>query len=83
MKESSLLENIDKIHTTEMGIDRIRKNLCLSDCVDVVSFCIEMVKNEKAVIYRQGKNYYIEENNIKITINASNYVIITAHFLKN
>lgn len=30
MKEKQvLLDNIDKIHTTEMGIDRIRKNLKL------------------------------------------------------
>ena len=30
-----LLDNIDKIHTTEMGVDRIRRNLKI-DTVDVV-----------------------------------------------
>lgn len=33
-----LLDNIDKIHTTEMGIDRIKKNLKL-DTDDVVKYC--------------------------------------------
>ena len=29
MNKEILLSNIDKIHTTEMGIDRIKKNLKL------------------------------------------------------
>ena len=33
-----LLDNIDKIHTTEMGVDRIRRNLKI-DTVDVVEYC--------------------------------------------
>ena len=39
MKEI-LIENIDKVHTTEMGIDRIRRNLGLSD-IDFVAWCKE------------------------------------------
>lgn len=33
-----LLDNIDKLHTTEMGVDRIKKNLKL-DTDDVVEYC--------------------------------------------
>lgn len=33
-----LLDNIDRIHTTEMGIGRIQRNLKL-DTVDVVEYC--------------------------------------------
>ena len=33
-----LLSNIEKIHTTEMGIDRIKKNLKLNTN-NVVEFC--------------------------------------------
>ena len=33
-----LFNNIDKVHTTEMGIDRIKKNLKL-DTDDVVEYC--------------------------------------------
>lgn len=32
-----LIDNIDEIHTTEMGADRIRRNLKLED-VDVVEY---------------------------------------------
>ena len=33
-----LLDNIDKVHTTEMGIDRIKRNLKI-DTTDVVEYC--------------------------------------------
>ena len=33
-----LLDNINKIHTTEMGVDRIKRNLKI-DTVDVVEYC--------------------------------------------
>lgn len=39
MNDSAILvANIDKLHTTEMGVDRIRRNLKLEN-VDVVGFC--------------------------------------------
>ena len=36
----------------------------------------------ESLIYRKGKNWYIENGAIKITINASSYTIITAHIIK-
>lgn len=75
MKE--LLDNIDKIHTTTMGIERIKKNLKI-DC-DVVKYCKEKITNPNTYIYKKGKNYYCEIDNIRITINSYNYTIITAH----
>ena len=76
-----LLNNIDKVHTTEMGIDRIKKNLKL-DTDDVVEYCKNKVLDKKSLIYRKGKNWYIENGAIKITINATSYTIITAHTIK-
>ena len=76
-----LLNNIDKVHTTEMGIDRIKKNLKL-DTDDVVEYCKNKVLDKKSLIYRKGKNWYIENDAIKITINATSYTIITAHIIK-
>ena len=32
-------------------------------------------------IYKQGKNWYCEVENIKITVNSYSYTIITAHML--
>ena len=76
----SLLNNIDKIHTTEMGVDRIKKNLKLDD-IDVVEYLKNKIIDEKSHIYRKGKNYYCEICGIIITINAYSYTIITAHKL--
>lgn len=77
-----LLDNIDKVHTTEMGVDRIKKNLGLTD-IDVVAYCKEMVLNKDCNIYKQGKNWYCEINNAVITINSYSYTIITAHKQRN
>lgn len=76
-----LLDNIDKIHTTEMGVNRIKKNLQL-DADDVVEFCKNKVLDKNCSIYKQGKNWYCEIDNIKLTINAYSYTIITAHMIK-
>lgn len=76
-----LLENADKIHTTKMGADRIRRNLKL-DTDDVVTYCKNKVLDENCHIYRQGKNWYCEIDNSRITINAYSYTIITAHSME-
>ena len=73
-----LLDNINKVHTTEMGINRIIKNLKLNTN-DVVEYCKNKVLDKKFNIYKQGKNWYCEIENIIITINSYSYTIITAH----
>lgn len=73
-----LLNNIDKVHTTKMGIDRIKKNLRL-DTNDVVEYCKNKVLDNNCNIYKQGKNWYCVIGNIVITINSYSYTIITAH----
>ena len=78
MNKEILLLNIDKVHTTKMGIDRIKKNLKL-DTNDVVDYCKNKVLDKKCNIYKQGKNWYCEIDNVKITINSYSYTIITAH----
>lgn len=78
MNKEILLSNIGKIHTTKMGIDRIKRNLKL-DTNDVVNYCKNKVLDKDCNIYNQGKNWYCEIDNIKITINSYSYTIITAH----
>ncbi|MCI9585777.1 MAG: DUF3781 domain-containing protein [Bacilli bacterium] len=80
MDKEVLLSNIDKVHTTEMGIDRIKKNLKL-ETDDVVLYCKNKVLDKNCNIYKQGKNWYCEIDNIKITINSYSYTIITAHII--
>ena len=76
-----LLDNISKVHTTEMGIDRIKKNLKLNTN-DVVEFCKNKILDKNCNIYKKGKNWYCEIDNIKITINSYSYTIITAHLIQ-
>lgn len=76
-----LLDNINKIHTTELGVDRIKRNLKLEE-QDVVKYCKDKILKTDCNIYKQGKNWYCEIDNIKITVNSYSYTIITAHIIK-
>ncbi|MEE1128874.1 MAG: DUF3781 domain-containing protein [Methanobrevibacter sp.] len=77
MHKKILIENIGKIHTTEMGIGRIQKNLEISE--EPVSYCISKLKQENSTVTKEGKNYYVEVDDCRITINSSSFTIITAH----
>lgn len=77
MHRNVLLENVDKIHTTEMGVGRIQRNLGIDD--EPVGYCILKLKREDAVVTREGKNYYVVVDGCRITINAGSFTIITAH----
>lgn len=77
MKEE-LLEKIDRLHTTPMGVERIRRNLGI-DVPDVVEYCRELIRREDTAIGRQGKNWYAHCGDAVITVNAYSYTIITAH----
>ena len=79
-RKNELLENIGRLHTTEMGQDRIRKNLGLG-AEDAVAFCKGKILAAGCTIYRQGKNWYCEIDGMRITVNALSYTIITAHRL--
>lgn len=78
---NDLLSNLDKLHTTELGFLRIRKNLCL-DVPNVVEWCKQKVLTADDIV-RKGKNWYVSVDGCIITINAHSYTIITAHKEKN
>ena len=79
---NDLIKNIDKLHTTEMGVERIKRNLSI-ETDDVVEWCKEKILNKDAIIERLGKNWYAAVDNCKITVNAHSYTIITAHKAPN
>lgn len=81
MEKEILLNNIDKVHTTIMGLDRIKKNLSL-DTNNMVEYCKNKILDPECKIYKKGKNWYCEIDNIIITINSYSYTIITAHIIK-
>lgn len=75
---NNLLLNIDKLHTTPLGVNRIKNNLNINTN-DVVEYCKNLILDKNCNINRKGKNYYCKNNNIIITINSYSYTIITAH----
>ena len=74
---NKLMENIDKIHTTALGIIRITRNLEL-ETDNVVTWCRKKTKKADTIV-RRGKNWYVYAGDSIITINAKSYTIITAH----
>ena len=76
-EKETLIQNINKIHTTEMGVGRISRNLDIPG--DVVEYCKNKIIKDESVVERKGKNYYVHVDDCIITVNASSYTIITAH----
>lgn len=74
---SDLLANLDKIHTTPMGEERIKQNLSLQK-EDVISWCKNAIQNAELKM-QLGKNWYAYYQGVAITINAKSFTIITAH----
>ena len=77
---NDLLSNLERIHTTPLGVERIKKNLNL-EIPDVVAWCKERILNANDIL-QQGKNWYVGVGNVRITINAHSFTIITAHKVK-
>lgn len=76
--DNELLKNLDKLHTTELGVVRIKRNLSLVTD-GVVDWCKTKISSDNAVITRNGKNWYVNTGDCVITVNAHSYTIITAH----
>lgn len=73
-----LLDHLDKLHTTDRGVERIRRNLSL-ETDDVVGWCKDHIKSCTSSVTRKGKNWYIHTDKCIITVNAYSYTIITVH----
>jgi hypothetical protein len=73
------LDNLSRIYTTELGAQRISRNLNLSADTDVVEYCKSKIQSPSCTITRNGKNFYCALGGITITVNAHSFTIITAH----
>jgi hypothetical protein len=65
------------LHTTELGAERIKRNLSLTTD-DVVAWCRQSILSAENV-QRKGKNWYVYTDKCVITVNTHSYTIITAH----
>ncbi len=80
MNKNILIDNINNIHSTELGIIRIKNNLRLNTD-SVVEYCKDKILDKNCYIYKKGKNWYCEIDNVRITINSYSYTIITAKYI--
>lgn len=78
---NDLLENIDKVHTTPMGTERISRNIGVP-CNKITEILPDMLVDPDAIFERRGKNWYVKTRNCLITINARSFTVITAHRIK-
>lgn len=74
---NELIVNIDKIHTTIMGIDRIKKNINIDGAV--VDFCKNILNTNITKKVGIGIVLIII---FLITVNAYSYTIITEYIIK-
>ena len=77
LSKDTLLNNIDRIHTTKLGIERIKRNLVI-DPKDVVEYCKEKIAISDDIT-KIGKNWYVVVDNSTFVINSHSFTIITAY----
>jgi len=73
--------DVEKLHTTKLGAERINRNLALPVNVDVIDWCRSKTEQADEIV-RKGKNWYVSVGDVIITINAYSHTIITAHKCK-
>lgn len=84
--KKNLIANAHKIHTTELGVQRISKNLRMefegeNSQARATEFCVKKILSPNCRISRRGKNWYCRVDGIEITVNAHSLTIITVHQL--
>ena len=81
MNTELLFANLDKVHTTELGLQRIKQNIDLkTNCIS--DWCRSCIIDKKSSISKKGKNWYVNTGTCIITINSTSFTIITAHKIK-
>ena len=71
----------DRLRTTPMGAERIRKNLNL-DTEDVIGYCRALIMREDCRVDRRGKNLYCESGGVRLTVHGHSCTVITAHRIR-
>ena len=69
--------DISKLHTTELGKERIKRNIGLT-IDEVIAWCVQ-TKLDTNNIERKGKNWYVYADDFVLTINVKSHTVITAH----
>ena len=79
-EKNELIRNLDRLHTTPLGMERMKHNLKV-DTDDMVEWCRTQIKGGNVMVVHKGKNLYVSAEDCQITVNAQSYTIITAHII--
>ena len=79
-EKKELIRNLDRLHTTPLGMERMKHNLNV-DAEDMVEWCRSQIKGGNVMVVHKGKNLYVSAEDCQITVNAQSYTIITAHII--
>lgn len=77
-----LLENLAALHTTELGAERIRRNLSLG-AMDPMVWCREQIAAHSDGIVRRGKNWYVYGDGWVLTVNAGSCTVISGQKIRS
>jgi hypothetical protein len=73
--DNELLKNLNKLNTTELGVERNKRNLSL-DTDDVIDWCKAKINSSNAVITRKGKNWYAIVDNYLISFIKLRFAVV-------
>lgn len=69
IKENDLSLNLDKLHKTKLGVERVKQNHEL-ETDDIVKWCRQAISQSEEIT-TMGKNWYVHTDDAVITINAA------------
>lgn len=62
---TELIDNIEQLHTTELGVERIKKNLSLGT-VDVVKWCKDRIMEPDTIIGKKRKKLVCYDTDLRV-----------------
>ncbi|MBL3530567.1 DUF3781 domain-containing protein [Companilactobacillus zhachilii] len=74
---------LDNVCYTPLVFGRVNKKLQVNlSNVEIKTLVEQIIRNKTTTIVKNGKNYYLQNNDIELVINSFNYRLITINKIK-
>ncbi len=75
---------LNNVCYTPLVFNRVNKKLQVNLSNEEIKTLVEqIISNKTTTIVKNGKNYYLQNNDIELVINSFNYRLITVNKLKD
>lgn len=75
---------LNNVCYTSLVFNRVNKKLQVNLSNEEIKTLVEqIISNKTTTIVKNGKNYYLQNNDIELVINSFNYRLITVNKLKD